>query len=72
MMMLSGGHALEFSMKSGFPGSSMGSGCAAMSIFVPQLGPQTHYWSTKISWNPMTQNTIYSGPSLFNNHACQS
>ena len=30
------GHALEFSVKSGLPGSPVGSGCAAASISVPQ------------------------------------
>ena len=59
-MAVSRGQAQEFPMKSGLPGSPMGSGCAAVSIFVPQVG------------HNLCKNAIYSSPSLFNNYACQS
>jgi hypothetical protein len=35
-LVASKGHALAFSVKSGLPGSPVGSGCAGTSIFVPQ------------------------------------
>ena len=36
IMVMGKGHALEFSVKSGLPGTPVGSGCAAASVSVPQ------------------------------------